>query len=399
MIAHRTLQNVCSTFHVSFYIYQHISIWGETISNAVPSLPTYFFADCPGTGSEDAGKADACAGCPNQAACATAPKGPDPDLAAISERLSGVKNIVMVLSGKGGVGKSTVSAQLAFALAARGLEVGLLDIDICGPSVPKMLGLEGEEIHQSNLGWSPVYVSENLGVMSIGFMLPNPDDAVIWRGPRKNGLIKQFLKDVDWGKLDYLIIDAPPGTSDEHISAAQFLKPCGNLAGAVVVTTPQQVAIIDVRKEINFCKKTNIPVLGVVENMAGLRQPLETMKLVDTLGNDVTAAVLKAIQSAGIGSTEGTHSDSSCSIIAETDVFWAPTGGAETMAKELSVPFLGRIPLDAALSRAAEEGRSLFDQPDGKSIGNGVNDSSSVISASVGPLQAVIDKLIAATSS
>jgi Mrp family chromosome partitioning ATPase len=305
----------------------------------------------------------------------------------------------MILSGKGGVGKSTVSAQLSFALAARGLDVGLLDIDICGPSVPKMLGLEGEEIHQSNLGWSPVYVSENLGVMSIGFMLPNPDDAVIWRGPRKNGLIKQFLKDVDWGKLDYLIIDAPPGTSDEHISAAQFLKPCGNLAGAVVVTTPQQVAIIDVRKEINFCKKTNIPVLGVVENMSGLRQPLETMKLKDARGNDVTDLVLAAIQSAGIGSTNS----GSGYIIAETEVFWAPSGGAETMAKELSVPFLGKIPLDAALSRAAEEGRSLFEP--GAAVGEGEacvksngGDSSSVLSASVGPLHAVIDKLIAATT-
>jgi Mrp family chromosome partitioning ATPase len=172
----------------------------------------------------------------------------------------------------------------------------------------------------------------------------------------------------------------------------------------VVVTTPQQVAIIDVRKEINFCKKTNIPVLGVVENMAGLRQPLETMKLTDAHGNDVTEAVLSAIQSAGIGtnSTISGGGGSSSSIIAETDVFWAPTGGAETMAKELQVPFLGRIPLDAALSRAAEEGRSLFDPPavvGGDGLGNksnGVN--SSVLSASVGPLQDVIDKLIAATN-
>ncbi len=133
--------------------------------------------------------------------------------------------------------------------------MGLLDIDICGPSLPKMLGLEGEEVHQSGAGWSPVYLADNLGVMSIGFMLPNPDDAVIWRGPRKNGLIKQFLKDVDWGALDFLLIDSPPGTSDEHISVAQFLKAADNLDGAVVVTTPQEVAIIDVRKEINFCKK------------------------------------------------------------------------------------------------------------------------------------------------
>ena len=337
-------------------------------------------ADCPGTESEDAGKAAACAGCPNQAACASAPKGPDPDLTAIAERLSGVKNIILVLSGKGGVGKSTVSAQLAFALAARGLDVGLLDIDICGPSVPKMLGLEGEEIHQSNLGWSPVYVTENLGVMSIGFMLPNPDDAVIWRGPRKNGLIKQFLKDVDWGKLDYLVIDAPPGTSDEHISVAQFLKPCGNLAGAVVVTTPQQVAIIDVRKEINFCKKTKIPVLGVVENMSGLRQPLESFVLRDAAGNDVTSVVLAAAQAAAGGP-----------IIAETEVFWAPSGGAEAMSNELGVPFLGRVPLDPGLSRAAEEGRSLFEALPG-------TNGAAPMSSSVGPLRLVIDKLVAATS-
>eukprot|EP00976_Prorocentrum_cordatum_P061028 1176136-Prorocentrum_minimum.AAC.1 len=198
-----------------------------------------------GTASDQAGKADGCKGCPNAAVCATAPKGPDPDLEAIAARLSSVKHKVLVLSGKGGVGKSTFSAQLAFALAAAGKEVGLMDVDICGPSIPKMLGLEGaskgatsscalpdairhtiptpprnqqwclyetgEEIHQSNMGWSPVYVQDNLGVMSIGFMLQSPDDAVVWRGPRKNGLIKQFMKDVNWGDLDYLIIDTPPG--------------------------------------------------------------------------------------------------------------------------------------------------------------------------------------------
>ena len=118
-----------------------------------------------------------------------------------------------------------------------------------------MLGLEGQEVHQSNQGWSPVYFEDNLAVMSIGFLLPNKDDAIIWRGPRKNGLIKQFLTDVLWEDLDYLIIDTPPGTSDEHISIIQYLKKT-NLAGAVVVTTPQEVALADVRKELNFCKKT-----------------------------------------------------------------------------------------------------------------------------------------------
>lgn len=125
-------------------------------------------------------------------------------------------------------------------------------------------------MHQSAEGWSPVYVDDNLGVMSIGFMLPSADDAVIWRGPRKNGLIKQFLTDVVWNELDYLIIDTPPGTSDEHISIVQYLKSTV-VDGAIVITTPQEVSMADVRKELNFCKKTGIPVLGIVENMADIR--------------------------------------------------------------------------------------------------------------------------------
>lgn len=129
-------------------------------------------------------------------------------LAVVAERLSHIKHTILVLSGKGGVGKSTFSAQMAFTLAAQGKQVGLLDIDICGPSMPRMLGLEGREVHQSASGWSPVWLEDNLGVMSIGFMLPSRDDAVIWRGPRKTGLIKQFLTDVEWGTLDYLIVDS-----------------------------------------------------------------------------------------------------------------------------------------------------------------------------------------------
>jgi hypothetical protein len=168
-----------------------------------------------------------------------------------------VKHIVLVLSGKGGVGKSTFSSQLAFTLAAQGRSVGLLDVDICGPSIPRMLGALGAKVHQSVDGWSPVWITDSLGVMSIGFMLPGEDDAVIWRGPKKNGLIQQFLGDVEWGELDFLVVDTPPGTSDEHISVVQLLMgggAGGNLAGAVVVTTPQEVALADVRKELNFCK-------------------------------------------------------------------------------------------------------------------------------------------------
>lgn len=214
-------------------------------------------SNCVGPNSEMAGKAKGCAGCPNQTLCSSgeAKASPDPSIPFIKDKLAHVKHKILVLSGKGGVGKSTFSAQLAFALASQGKQVGLLDIDICGPSIPRMLGLEGHEVHQSGSGWSPVYVEDNLGVMSIGFMLPSKDDAVIWRGPRKNGLIKQFLTDVVWNELDYLIVDTPPGTSDEHISIVQYLKSV-QIDGAIVVTTPQEISMADVRKELNFCRKT-----------------------------------------------------------------------------------------------------------------------------------------------
>jgi Mrp family chromosome partitioning ATPase len=205
----------------------------------------------------------------------------------------------------------------------------LLDVDICGPSIPKILGIEGEDVHQSASGWSPVYVEDNLAVMSVGLLLDNPDEAVIWRGPKKNGLIKQFLRDVDWGELDYLVIDTPPGTSDEHLSIAQYLK-ATNPEGAIVITTPQEVALADVRKEINFCKKVGLPVLGVVENMSGFVCPKCKTK---------------------------------------TDIFAPTTGGGEKMAQEMGVPFLGRVPLDPRLARACDEGKSYFQEcPDSPGV-------------------------------
>ncbi|KAL0743151.1 hypothetical protein Bca4012_084664 [Brassica carinata] len=302
--------------------------------------------------SETAGKSDSCAGCPNQEACATAPKGPDPDLVAIAERMSTVKHKILVLSGKGGVGKSTFSAQLSFALAGMDHQVGLMDIDICGPSMPKMLGLEGHEIHQSNLGWSPVYVEENLGVMSIGFMLPNSDEAVVWRGPRKNALIKQFLKDVYWRDIDYLVVDAPPGTSDEHISIVQYLQATG-IDGAIIVTTPQEVSLIDVRKEVSFCKKVGVPVLGVVENMSGLSQPLADVKFIETGSSvDVTQKVISCLRE---------NAPELLNVLACSEVFDSSGGGAERMCREMGVPFLGKVPLDPQLCKAAEQGKSCFE--------------------------------------
>ncbi|KAI1481906.1 hypothetical protein K445DRAFT_76894 [Daldinia sp. EC12] len=277
---------------------------------------------CPGPESEQAGKADSCAGCPNQAICASAPKGPDPDIPLISERLSGVKHKILVLSGKGGVGKSTFTSLLAHAFATNeDKTIGIMDTDICGPSIPKMMGVESETIHISNTGWSPVWVADNLGVMSIQFMLPNRDDAVIWRGPKKNGLIKQFLKEVEWGNMDFLLVDTPPGTSDEHLSVNSFLKESG-IDGAVMVTTPQEVALLDVRKEIDFCRKAGIRVLGLVENMSGFVCP------------------------------KCTH---------ESQIFKATTGGGAALAKEMGIPFLGEVPLDPRIGMACDYGESFFD--------------------------------------
>ena len=280
------------------------------------SIPLDANEECPGTASESAGKADACAGCPNQQFCASGEAAkPDPDLPAIEARMAQVSRKVLVLSGKGGVGKSTISAALARGLAAdEEVQVGLMDVDICGPSIPKVMGLEREQVHRSSSGWSPVYPEDNLAVMSVGFLLGGADEAVIWRGPKKNGLIKQFLKDVDWGELDFLVVDTPPGTSDEHLSLAKFL----GADGAVIVTTPQAVALLDVRKQINFCRKVGIPVLGVVENMSAFVCP-------------------------------------KCSTA--TPIFAPTTGGAEGMAAEMAVPFLGRVPLDPRVAQASDQGK------------------------------------------
>ncbi|KAL1843317.1 hypothetical protein VTJ49DRAFT_2134 [Mycothermus thermophilus] len=286
---------------------------------------------CPGPESAQAGTADSCAGCPNQQICASAPKGPDPDIPVITSRLSSVRHKILVLSGKGGVGKSTLTAQLAQALAASNpdVTVGVMDTDICGPSIPKMLGVEAETIHVSASGWSPVWAADNLAVMSIQFMLPNRDDAIIWRGPKKNGLIKQFLKDVEWGDMDFLLVDTPPGTSDEHLSVNTFLRESG-IAGAVVVTTPQEVSLLDVRKELDFCRKAGIRVLGLVENMAGFVCP------------------------------KCAHA---------TDIFLATTGGGRALAEEMGVPFLGSVPLDPRLGMACDYGESFFDSfPDSPAV-------------------------------
>ncbi|KAI9317037.1 cytosolic Fe-S cluster assembly factor CFD1 [Dichotomocladium elegans] len=228
--------------------------------------------------------------------------------------LSKIKHIVLVLSGKGGVGKSSVTTQLALSLMHKGFKIGVLDIDLTGPSIPRMLGLEGRQVHQASHGWVPVYADEEkrLGCMSIGFLLKSKSDSVVWRGPKKTAMIKQFLQDVCWGELDYLLIDTPPGTSDEHISIIENLKEY-QPDGAVIVTTPQGVAIADVRKELSFCRKVKLPVLGVVENMSGFVCP---------------------------------HCAECTNIFA--------SGGGEAMAQEFDIEFFGRVPIDPGFTTMVE---------------------------------------------
>jgi ATP-binding protein involved in chromosome partitioning len=232
---------------------------------------------------------------------------------ALQDNLRDIKHKIIVLSGKGGVGKSTVATNIAASLSLKGKTVGLMDVDIHGPSIPKMLGLEGVRLRGSEDGMLPVQYSEGLKVISIGFILRDEKDAVIWRAPLKHKLIRDFLTDVRWGELDYLIVDSPPGTGDEPISVAQLLeKP----DGGIIVTTPQDVALTDVRKAITFCRQVNLPIIGVIENMSGFTCP-------------------------HCGKT--------------VDIF--KKGGGEAMAKEMGVPFLGRIPLDPKIVETGDNGK------------------------------------------
>jgi len=232
----------------------------------------------------------------------------------LQSRLCRIRHKIVVLSGKGGVGKSTVAVNIATALMMAGKRVGLLDVDIHGPSIPTMLGLEGRKPDGCKDGMFPIDL-DGLKVMSLGFLLESPDDAVIWRGPLKMGVIKQFLRDVVWGDLDYLIIDSPPGTGDEPLSVCQLI---GTLDGAVVVTTPQKVAAVDVRKSITFCRRMHLPVLGVVENMSGFVCPK-------------------------CGET--------------TQIF--RSGGGRRMAEDMGVRFLGAIPMDPIIAEACDNGQAF----------------------------------------
>jgi len=235
-----------------------------------------------------------------------------PDRAATEAKID-VKHVILVLSGKGGVGKSTVSVNLAYALANHGKKVGLLDLDFHGPSIPKMLGIEDQRPTVLANIIEPVHVTGNLAVMSMAFLLPDTSTPVVWRGPMKMGAIQQFLAEVNWGALDYLVVDLPPGTGDEALTIVQLAP---NVRGAVIVTTPQDVAVMDAVKAAKFVEKLELPVLGVIENMSGMACP--------HCGGPI-------------------------------DLFG--TGGGKKAAGDLGVPFLGAIPLDPAMVKASDEGR------------------------------------------
>ncbi len=222
---------------------------------------------------------------------------------------------IVVMSGKGGVGKSTVAANLAFSLSEDGSKVGIFDSDFHGPTIPKMLGVKGKKFTPNQDKIEPVSVNDNLKVISMDFLLPNDDSAVIWRGPMKMKMINQMLEDIEWGGIDYMIIDLPPGTGDEPLSIAQQIP---DIDGVVIVTTPQDVALQAVRKSINFARKLNMKVLGVVENMDSLVCP--------NCGEEIK-------------------------LFGE--------GGGEKMSKDLDVPYLGRIPIDPEIMKSGEKGISF----------------------------------------
>lgn len=230
----------------------------------------------------------------------------------LQSRLCRIRHKIIVLSGKGGVGKSTVAVNLAASLMLSGNRVGLLDVDIHGPSIPTMLGLENQSPAHADGAMIPIRMG-SMKVMSIGFFLKHQDEAVVWRGPLKTNAIKQFLKDVEWGDLDYLIVDSPPGTGDEPLSVCQLI---GKLDGAVIVTTPQKVAAVDVRRSISFCRLIKVPVLGVVENMSGFACP-------------------------------------KCGEV--TQIFCS--GGGKKIAEDMKVPFLGSIPMDPKIAEASDGGK------------------------------------------
>ncbi|MBN2534418.1 MAG: Mrp/NBP35 family ATP-binding protein [Spirochaetales bacterium] len=234
----------------------------------------------------------------------------------LKKNLSRIKNKIIVISGKGGVGKTTVSVNLAYALAMKNLQTGIMDADIHGPNIAKMLGIEGRQLTGGQSGIEPLRVLPNLKAISIALLIEDQDSPIIWRGPLKMATIKQFISDVNWGELDYLIIDSPPGTGDEPLSTCQLIP---DINGAVIVTTPQDVAILDSRKTVLFAKQLNVPVIGIIENMSGFVCPYCKGK---------------------------------------TNLFGE--GGGKKAASDLHVPFLGQIPVEPEMVTYGDSGKPFI---------------------------------------
>ena len=234
--------------------------------------------------------------------------------ASVRNSLGRIKNKFIVMSGKGGVGKTSTAVNLSIALARKGFRVGIMDVDLHGPDVPRMLGLEGMPDVNANRKLTPLRYSDRLGVISMESFLPQRDDAIIWRGPLKFSAIRQFIADVEWGELDFLVIDAPPGTGDEPLTVAQQIPD----ARAIIVTTPQEIALADVRKSISFCRTVKLEIFGLVENMSGLSCP-HCGEKIDLFGS----------------------------------------GGGERTATDMGIRFLGRIPIDPQMVACGDSGRSF----------------------------------------
>ena len=262
-----------------------------------------------------------------------------------------IKHKIMVLSGKGGVGKSTVSTGLALSLAKQGHTVGILDIDITGPNVPKMMGLEGKRLHVEQGRIHPAQGHLGVKVISMAFLLEDEDTPVVWRGPIKLGAIQQFIGDVEWGQLDYLVIDFPPGTSDEPLTVAQSLP---DIDGMVIVTTPQDVALLDSRKSITFSESLKVPVLGVVENMSGYT--------ISGVTNPETS--LEFVGPGGKKHQVTSGKDGKFSVT--LDIF--KQGGGKSTAEEFGVPVLGELPFDPGFVRGGDDGvHRIVSEPEGAS--------------------------------
>ena len=242
--------------------------------------------------------------------------GPDPDEQA-RQSLTRIKQKFIIMSGKGGVGKTSVSVNLAIALAGMGHQVGLLDVDLHGPDIPHMLGISGMLKADDTQKMVPIAYSDHLKIISMESLMPNRDEAIIWRGPVKHGAIRQFIGDVSWGDLDYLIIDCPPGTGDEPLTVAQLIPD----AKAVIVTTPQEVALADIRKSISFCQNVRMEIFGIIENMSGFTCP-HCHKVVDLFGE----------------------------------------GGGEKTARNYDIPFLGKIAFDPEMVKCSDNGMAFQQQ-------------------------------------